>query len=432
MVAQKFLLQECANLRVLLEKTLRYEYGSADSRVFYDECSARLTSLEAVISATTAPAPLSEEGYHLNQLANLICRLERSSISEHSWPFVYELKRIASAICTEDTLAGSDTPNQIYVLADGGLDKYQIYLETRRPSYTQKRLLTIVFPKSLKHFVLLHSILGHELGHAIWRCSKHNKEMRDKVEKHIKQGVFASQGATATHIYSPAAPSDEKEFLGRYPSMQQATLFPNNANWGAWCEEILCDLVGLVTFGPSFVASECELLISINPAMVGFGPLHPPTAWRLNYLLDGAKILGYDARPPSKHPLRADADDFWAYLETFRRTDPWYSVFPNDQLQHALNGMRDLLSRHPPTEYPIPTTECLAHLVPMLYRNVPPVGFRMANGGSPQCERVDFRHILFSGWIAKASKPQMPVNIINQLCEHAIMQQIAIDTELSP
>lgn len=432
MVAQEFLLQECKNLRVLLEKTLRYEYGPADSRVFYDECSARLARLEADISATTDPAALGEQGGHLNQLANLICRLERSSISEHSWPFVHELKRIASAICTEDTLADLDVPNQIYVLADGGLDTYRIYPETRRPSYMQRLLLTIVFPKSLKHFVLLHSILGHELGHAIWRCSKHHKEMRDQVDIHIKQGVFASSNATATHIYSSSAPTGEKNFLQSHPGMQQATLFQNNANWDAWCEEILCDLVGLVIFGPSFVAAECELLTSINPAMTGFGPWHPPTAWRLNYLLDGAKILGYGAQLPSEHSLRRGVDAFWDYLETFRNADPWYNIFPKGQLQCALTGMKNLLSRHSPTEYPIPATERLEHLVSMLYRNVPPVGFRMANDGSPQCECVDFRHILFSGWIAKASKPQMPVDFINQLCEHAIMQQIAIDTELSP
>jgi len=432
-IAQEFLLQECENLRDLLNKTLRYEYGSADSRIFYDECSERLASLEAAIGAAADPAALGQEGNHLNQLANLICRLERSSISEHSWPFVHEFKRIASAICTEDTLAGPNTPNQIYVLADGGLDTYRIHPEDRRPAYTQKRLLTIVFPKSLKHFVLLHSILGHELGHAIWRCSKHKRDMRDQVEKHIKEGVFASPDETAAHIYSPTAPLNEKGFLGACPaSMKQDNLFLNYANWEAWFEEILCDLVGLVIFGPSFVASECELLTSMNPAMTGFGPGHPPTAWRLNYLLDSAKILGYDARPPDTHPLRADIDAFWAHLETFRSTDPWYSIFTDEQLRRALGGMKNLFNRYPPTEYPVPTFERLEHLVPMLKRQIPPVGFRIANDGSPKCENVDFRHILFSGWITKASQPAMPVDIINKLCEQAIMQQIAINISLSP
>ncbi|HUB91919.1 MAG TPA: hypothetical protein VMA74_19515 [Dyella sp.] len=432
-VAQEFLLQECKNLRDLLDKTLRYKYEYAESRIFYDECSERLASLERAIGATTDADALGHEVIHLNELADLICRLERSSISEHSWPFVHELKRIASAICTEDTLAGSNTPNEIYVLADGGLHTYRIHPEDRRPSYTKKRLLTIVFPKSLKHFVLLHSILGHELGHAIWRCSKHGSEMRQQVETHIREGVFASPAATAAHIYSHSAPSKEKTFLGACdPQMQATTLFQGFADWRAWCEEILCDLVGLVIFGPSFVASECELLSSMNPAMTGFGAQHPPTAWRLNYLLDGAKILGHDARPPVSHPLRADIDAFWAHLEDFRSTDPWYSIFTEDQLRRALNGMKALLSRYPPAEYPIPTFERLEHLVPMLKRKIPPVGFRIANDGSLNCENVDFRHILFSGWITKASQPTMPVDKINQLCEHAIMQQIAVDISLAP
>jgi len=433
-VAQEFLLQECRNLRGLLNKTLRYEYGGAvDSRIFYQECNARLVSLEKAIGSAIDPAALGEEGMHLNELANLICRLERSSISEHSWPFVHELKRIASAICTEDTLTGTDTPNQIYVLADGGLDTYQIYPEGRRPSYTQKRLLTIVFPKSLKHFVLLHSILGHELGHAIWNCSKHKREMRDQVEKHVKEGVFASPDMTATHIYSTTAPLKERDFLGSCPaSMKQDNLFLSYANWDAWCEEILCDLVGLIIFGPSFIASACELLTSMNPVGSGFGPQHPPIAWRLNYLLDGAKILNYDARPPNGDPLRADIDAFWASLETFRSPDPWYSVFTSDQLRRALSGMQSLLSRYPPTEYPSPTFESLEQLVSMLKHQIPPVGFQIMSDDLPKCKSVDFRHILFSGWIAKASRQVMPVDVINKLCEHAIMQQIAIDITLSP
>ena len=175
MSSKAFLLQECENVRDLLENTLRHDYGVDSSRHFFDECSTRLGSLESEIAATleTDVSMLSTLGRFLSELAELICRIERSSLGEYSWPFVEELKRISSAVCRESTLYNSNSNPHVYVFAEGGLSSYAIYTEVGRPSFCQQRLLTIVFPKSLKNFVLLHPILGHELGHAIWQVSKH-------------------------------------------------------------------------------------------------------------------------------------------------------------------------------------------------------------------------------------------------------------------
>jgi hypothetical protein len=430
MVAQEFLRQECRNLRALLEKTLRYEYGPVGSKDFYDECVTRLDFLEQEIGASTDLLSLGQNTWLLNDLAQLICRLERSSISEYSWPFVHELKKIATAICTEDTLAGTDIPNKIYVLADGGLDSYRIHPEQRRPSYTHSRLLTIVFPKSLKQFVLLHAILGHELGHAIWRCSKHQKELKEHVEKHLKEGHFATPGDTAAHLFSSAVPQEVKDIIGHY-NVDQPGMFQQFADWNAWCEEVLCDLIGLVIFGPSFIASECEMLYTLGYGGTAFGPKHPVPAWRLNYMLAGARILGYDTKPAASHTLAPIHDKFWLYMESFRKSDSWYNVFTDDQLRRALTGLKTLLGRYAPSEYSMPSEHRLEQLVQMLTRRIPPVGFSITPAGKLQCESVDFRHILLAGWMVKASHPEIPVLILNQLCEHAIMQQRAIDISLA-
>ena len=86
--AKDFLVSECANLKNVLEETLRFKYGLEGSQEFFEECQARLTFLSDEISNTNAadlPA-LQKNSLLLNQLSNLISRIERSSISEYSWP----------------------------------------------------------------------------------------------------------------------------------------------------------------------------------------------------------------------------------------------------------------------------------------------------------------------------------------------------------
>ena len=120
MTPQEFLLHECKNVEALLDQTLRHEYGLDGSQDFYDECVTRLKFIEGQISSTADANVLEELGRELNDLSKLICRIERSSLGEYSWPFVEELKKMANAICIENSASGK--PSKIYVLADGGLD----------------------------------------------------------------------------------------------------------------------------------------------------------------------------------------------------------------------------------------------------------------------------------------------------------------------
>jgi hypothetical protein len=432
MTPQAFLLQECKNVQKLLEQTLRHEYGLDGSQDFYDECVTRLKFVEGQISSATDRIGLADSGFELNDLSKLICRIERSSLGEYSWPFVEELKKMANAICIENSASGK--PSKIYVLADGGLDAYCIFPEHKRPSQSNRLLLTIVFPKSLKHFVLLHSILGHELGHAIWRCSKHQHTIKKEVLakfKGVPGEVFADEKSTLAHIFSPAAPAEVKDqlsIMARYGINQ--TNFFEWANWDSWVEEILCDFIGLVTFGPSFVAAQCNLLPSINPNTHGFGPAHPSTAWRINLILRGATILGFDALPPEAHPSRPKVDEFWTKMHLLRTADPWFDVLSNTQLTDALQGVLALLKEHPPAGYTHPDVEAVWGLVRSLEQGIPPVGFALLPEGIPNCVHRDFREILYAGWIASVTSNTPTFELINRLCEHAIMQQNAVDIQL--
>ena len=434
MSSKAFLLEECENVRDLLEKTLRHEYGLDSSHHFFDECSTRLRFLtNEIASADPAnTALLQSHGAFLSDLAELICRIERSSLGEYSWPFVHELKKIASAICRENTLTDPDAAPHVYVFAEGGLSAYAIYPELRRPSAAKQRLLTIVFPKSLKNFVLLHPILGHELGHAIWQCSKHQKTLVNDVLRHLRRtgSNLEHPAATAAHLFAANAPAAFKAALAKHPSLTQASMF-THANWGAWIEEILCDLIGLVTFGPSFLAAHARLLFSVDPTGMSFSSRHPPVAWRFNMIRTCASILGYDVQPPATSPIRAMSDSFWAYMGTFKQADAWYDFLDLALLTDAINGVQALLGAHAPSAYVPPAFDILETLAGKLTNLVPPVGNGIGVDDLPINQIVDFRHIIFAGWLATKDPTQIPFKQVNQLCEHAIMQQHAIDMTLN-
>jgi hypothetical protein len=435
--AKEFLEQECQNLGVVLEETLRFKYGPDGSKQFFEECQDRLAYVTGEIAKATATntAGLEKAAFLLVQLSELVSRIERSSMGEYSWPFVEELKRLATVLCAEETLTDKNRAPKVHVLSDGGLDKYAIFTESNRASSAGKRILTIVFPRSLKHFVLLHSILGHEIGHAMWQCSKHQKDLKDVFGQHLfATGIFSSPQQTAQWLYSNSAPNELKAQLAHLATfgITQANFFGGWASWKAWTEEILCDFVGLLTFGPSFVAAECNLLYSLSAAGSTAGPRHPPVGCRINYLLQGTHIRGHDAENFADARLKDDVHAYWATLTARKQPSQWFDVFTDAQIKSTTDALSGLLATLPPAPYVAPSETDLIHLVDCLRSAVPPTGFEVAKHGTFSCRSVDFRHILYAGWIASTAVNDLKFKEINRLCEHGIMQQRAIDIELGP
>lgn len=141
-------------------------------------------------------------------------------------------------------------------------------------------------------------------------------------------------------------------------------------------------------------------------------------------------MLGFDALPPPAHPSRPKIEAFWTKMHSSRTADPWFDVLSDAQLSDALSGVSALLRHHPPAGYTHPDTEAVWGLVSSLERGVPPVGFTLTVEGTPVCEHRDFREILYTGWIASVQPDAPSFELVNRLCEHAIMQQRAIDIQL--
>lgn len=447
MKAKDFLLNECSNLGNVLEETLRYEYGIEGSRVFYEECDHRLKQIKSLITATpeTASPALSEHFYKLEELSSLISRIERSSLKEYSWPFLEEFKEISLAACTDPNTTqldakGNPYPPQVHVLSEGGLSSYQIHVDGRRvPS--RRRILTIFFPRTLKHYVLLHPILGHEMGHAIYSIAAYENQL-DKIVHDcliLKSPHFTTNSTITDWLYKDAniTPKSIQVFLSVIEAelnVDKSNILTDYVDFEAWLEEFLCDFIGLLMFGPSFLAALCDLLYSIDSSGSEIGNYHPPSACRVNTLIVAAQILGYD-QLKFDADIQGAVDEFWKSIYDKRQIDTWFDVFTEYQIKNTIEALSAFLNPHKNAIYPSPTTQRVQPLIKKLLKKIPPVGYEFEIEIENEIEKpklkfdsnVDFRDILFAGWIAASCKdPILEFEDANRLCEYGLLQQRSI------
>lgn len=426
---QQFLIEECRNIGSQLNDSLRHSYGQEGSKEFYGECRTRLESSLGVLNSLKPDDNDALEAicHQLTNLSGLISRIERSAQSEFSWAFGEELRGLAGRLCAENTLANPAQEPKIHMFAEGGLDQYAIYPEQNRPTSALRRILTIVFPTTLKHTILLHPILGHEVGHALFAIPKHQKALAGLLLSTLASaGPMASSKNATDWLWGTASPAGFKQFI-KNRGINQFAL--TNRSLVSWIEEFLCDFIGLILFGPSFVAAQQSLLLAMGPDGWVFGANHPPVVCRINAMLTAVEHLGWSNSPGHSADVQQAVDGFWADAFGKRSQDPWCEVFTKKQIGDLVDGLVALIAFCPGAAYtpmPIPTTE---KMVGLLQRGVPPMGGAVQPDGTISLSAIDFRHILHAGWLTTKTADYIPENFlsVNRLCELGILQQRAID-----
>ena len=464
MISKEFLLIECANLRSVLDETLGYNFGLEGTKEFYKEIKIRIDFVEDRLKNIPATDVINLQPYpkQLIQISTLISRIERSRLGEYFWPFVTEFKKIAAAIWAQNEridkptdltslesvdqsriLSKSDdsSPPLMFVLSEGGLASYAIGIEVKKASTSRHQILTILFPRTLKHFVLLHPILGHELGHALYQVSKFSPQLNQIIDTLIASSEkLCTPDATLEWLFDDDAPNPYKLSLTAHCRANNLVKgnFLQSIKLSSWKEEILCDLIGLLIFGPSYLAAHITLIYSLDTSGFLIKPKHPIAGSRINLMLTAAKLLKYDKIKLSKE-YGSTASNFWKHMQSNRKTEPWYDLFAEEDLTIALDSLKKLLGSNELALYSNPSSKLIEPLVKQLTRLIPPVGYKVDMKKHTQCFQVDFRHILYAGWLAlehqlpdeeDATKTKkIDFEILNRLCEHGIMQQIAIALE---
>lgn len=435
---KEFLLHECENIRATLQDVLRHDYAAGSSRDFYNEFSERINSLESFVKPAdpTEVSALGMFAVELSRLSTLVHHMERSHAGEFPWPFTKYLQSLAAPLCKEH-LAQNEGEPIIRVYAEGGLFSYQINLEDDLSVLNVgRRIFTIVFPRTLKHHVLLHAIFGHEIGHAAWTIPQHQAELKNRVLGPLKSsGPLTSTSQATLWLQDLNAPAEVVDLRNQYdPSYSQI----DHNKYELWFQEFMCDLFGLVTFGVSFLAAHQTLLLALDPTSYQWGPCHPPYACRKAMLWQACRHLKWDKFPATikDSGLRADIQAFVDNYFGTTTPGPWEDVFSGQQVADAVDALISVLSAAGTSCFSMPDEATLLQLVGMLDGQIPPCGSDLSGAESPVNRSIDFRHILMAGWLV-AERPnrgagQQPEFLqLNKLCEMGLLQQRAIDLYLS-
>jgi hypothetical protein len=434
MTPKQFLLEECANIELALSELLRLDYLAGGAADFHRELTQRLETIRRLIGpiAPSDPDSVSLFSAELSRLSELVHRIERSHAGEFSWPFAEELRSLADPLCREDLRTPGQEPI-IRILAEGGLTAYRIHLEddlSRIPF--DRRIFTIVFPRTLKHHVLSHAIFGHEIGHAAWSIPQLRSRLLGEVSQPMfLKGALSSITNSRHWLSKDDAPPEIKEVIeecGWKPDdLDQDVL-------SSWHEELLCDLFGLLTFGPAFLAAHRALLSTLDPHGFWFGEYHPPYVTRRAMLRHACEHLGWPKHPGvADAPLRTALDHFWEAQLGDAEVGTWPDVIEPSAVAAAVQGLRTVL-KDVGALFEYPSASVLKHIVSMLDGQLPPCGSDLSGSKEPALQKVDFRTILFAGWVqwhhlakTTAALDERTFSHLNRLCERGILQQRAIN-----
>ena len=408
---KQFLEHECENVGAVISECLRHDYAGERTLKIFEECRERLSAItRSVKSCTNNDLPeLKQLAYNLSRLSSLITRVERSKLGEFSWPFSEQLETIAAAACQGKTGADIYYSEPLFAIsAEGGLDAYSILDEQDQVDFANHRIFSVVFPRSLKHHVLFHAILAHEIGHAALTVPSMIDELCTNVIATLEDGPFLD-AHTFRHWY-------EKSGLGDMSNLSDDSIVDM---LDCWVEECFCDLFGLLVLGPSFLAASHSLLSAIDPQGLSPGDDHPPNVVRFDLLSKAANQLDWN-KPTG----------FWeAVCTSLPRIPSWASFFTEEQIAQAITALQRILEPLGNALYrPIETKE-LERLVEHITRAVPPTSVCLEPNGEVTLRPLDFRAVLFAGWLCWYCKetPGPTFLQINLLCDQAILQQHAVD-----
>lgn len=412
--AKVYLLSECANIAQVLKESLRYRYRNVE---FYNECETRLAYFHRVIDETaeSEQSRLYTLMGELGHLAVLIADIERSHLEEFSWPFAFALERISKSICEA----------LFFFRADGGMSSYAVRPEGERPGIIDTRINSVVFPRALKDTVLLHAILGHEIGHAI-------------IAAH--PGKCAAFRATLVNSSPVAEPAALYAFCrGNGLVREEGPKGHLTKAARSWGDEFLCDMFGLLIMGPSFLTAFWSLLeIRSFKRQDPFVTSHPPFKSRIVALMHAARAFGFifSERPA---PDNLDGSTIEMDREFVTKASDWdaspFAVLDQAQIKRACIDLKDFVQPYASLSFPVPPADLIAQLLKLLRNDVPPSGgmaLQDAHNGSialAPSVTVDFRHVLLGGWLRWTESEQRDIQFfhhVNRLCSFAIMQQEGI------
>lgn len=431
-----FLKEEFNSVAVALREALRHDYGPERSKEFYDECNTRLQSIEYELDA--APQMSSARiADHLGALASVgsrVALLERSHLGEFSWPFAEAIRSFAERLFTNEEADGLSAPI-VHVIAEG--IGFQIFDDDLDRMFL-KRIMIVAFPRQLRHHVLLHAIFGHELGHPATKSDATMPVIFGSAIPILQRGPLRDNVQMQRWLELQDSPEAVKVQIGTENAQFSSDKLRD------WRFEILCDLFGLLLFGPAFAVAHRTLLEPLRAPHDEYdlsSSTHPPYPVRKRMIADAMRLLGWMEPICTKRGPHREAE---LAMLRYAGGDPppaWTKLLDDRNLKDLLASLDKIFEPHPGISFKRPSAKRLKELLNRLAHCRPPIVQRLDSADVPRNFRVPIQHCLYAGWAFWFGKDAMRKRIlktrpdlpdltfldVNRLCEQALLQQRAID-----
>lgn len=198
----------------------------------------------------------------------------------------------------------------------------------------------------------------------------------------------------------------------------------------AWKEELYCDLFGLLIMGPSYVGACTSLLRPFKTRTASDS--HPPSATRFWVINQVVTALDWRTKF-SRHPqLRVPTTRYFDSLNKLASSVPRrYQLLHEAQILASLERLQKFLAGIGAVTCPTPDLDEIALMRNRMLAACPPVASNVTRARKVFNSNVDFRSILFAGWITWVSTKRSATNLdfvkLNMLCQRGILQQCAVD-----
>ncbi len=200
--------------------------------------------------------------------------------------------------------------------------------------YTAPVVDVIFVPLSESGFLLHLSDLYHEIGHYV-----SNYKTEKKLEKVSEVYLKAYE-----EIYEIFENTIHKRSRERGPEQTILQLKNFLINWEDWLEEFFCDLFAVYLLGPAYVWSHLHLVTKKNLNIYHLNlfseQTHPVDEARIQIMLDGLKLLGFDS-------ASNEIENKWREVMKSWGEPPveYFNAYPRDLLTKIANlilhGMKE-------------------------------------------------------------------------------------------
>ena len=369
--------------RAIIEEVGRLEnkgYASPGSRLLLSFVGGTADKIDALLKRTLASAhlltaPQLDTRLHrvvtlIPYLHQLLGFIEGSDVNRAPGQLIPTLRRYTQSIFPESELVVRSKPELNYSYQDIAKplkDLWEAFKGTpleQTGSLLPDLLFVLSIPAVESGRILIHGVLAHELGHALYNereIAKDLKQIRIKEDqvKGLTKAMFENQQKQGN-------PTPELQ-------LRRQVTQEISARVNGWVKELCCDAIGIRLFGPALFFAEAHLLTSFRPIDKS-SPTHPAPRLRVRLMIRMLKQL---------YPLDKWRSELQEFSRAWDEVSAGQVVWTNSYDQVALDAIDDaaldLISDASLTA--TSSLECysrerfitdVAGLVPLLLNLIPP------------------------------------------------------------